>query len=94
MDIGTEEEGQDGHEDRILLPTMSGATYHNRQEKQSMRWTFEIAIGARRDNSLNGMIQRLRGEFEVTGRCSQLNIKKFKVSLSVKNRFEIDSEEQ
>ena len=104
MDSGAEGEGQDGYEDHILLP-MSGATYHDGQEKPSVRWAFEMAIGARSDSSLNGMIQRLRGGFGVADGCSQLNIKKFKVSLSLKNfkhtpefpkgrLFEIDSEEQ
>ena len=104
MDSGAEGEGQDGYEDHILLP-MSGATFHNGQGKPSQRRTFEMAIGARSDSSLNGMIQRLLRRFGVADRCSQINIKKLKVSLSVKNfkltpefpkgrLFDSDSEEQ
>ena len=90
--------------DRMSLP-VTAAIYQNGVEKPAMRWTFEMAIGAISDQKLNGFFQRLRGGFGIADRCSELTIRKFKVSLSTKDfkvtpefpkgrLFEIDCEEQ
>ena len=47
--------------------------------------TFEMAIGAISDQKLHGFLQRLRGGFGIAGRCPELTIRKFKVSLSTKD---------
>ena len=49
-----------------------------------MRWTFEMAIGAISDHKLHGFLRRLRGGFGIAERCSELTIRKFKVSLKTK----------
>ena len=45
--------GMDGVEDQdgVLLPVIA-AIYHNGVEKPAMRWTFEMALGARSDRNL------------------------------------------
>ena len=78
--------GMDGVEDQdgVLLLVIA-AIYRNGVEKPAMRWTFEMALGARSDRNLRLFKQRLRGGFGIADRCSELNIKKFKVSLSIKD---------
>ena len=78
--------GMDGVEDQdgVLLPVIA-AIYHNGAEKPAMRWTFEMALGATSDRNLLLSKERLRGGFGIADRCSELNIKKFKVSLTIKD---------
>ena len=68
--------------DRMLMP-VTVAIYQNGMEKAAMRWTFEMAIGAISDQKLHGFLQRLSEGFAIAERCSELTIRKFKVSLSI-----------
>ena len=70
--------------DRMLLP-VTATIYQNGVEKPAMRWTFQMVIGAISDQKLHGFLQRLRGGFGIAERCSELIIRKFKVSLSTKD---------
>ena len=74
----------DGNVDRMLLP-VTATIYQNGVEKPAMRWTFQMVIGAISDQTLHGFLQRLRGGFGIAERCSELTIRKFKVSLSTKD---------
>ena len=55
------------------------------EEKQAMRWSFEVGIGGEGDKQLFDFIIRLREGFGIGDRCSQLKISKFKVTISVKD---------
>ena len=52
-------------QDRVLLPVTAAAIYHNGVEKPAMRWTFEMALGARSDRNLRLFKERLREGFEI-----------------------------
>ncbi|KAJ7391486.1 hypothetical protein OS493_018533 [Desmophyllum pertusum] len=90
--------------DRVLLP-VTAAIYRNGEEKQAMRWSFEIGIGGESDKKLFDLILRTREGFGIADRCSQLKIARFTMSISMKDFqvtmscpkgrvFEIDSQEQ
>ena len=70
-----------------------------------MRWFFEAAIGRESDKNLFNLILRIREGFGIADRCSQLQITKFAVTVSIKDFkatadyprgriFEIDYQEQ
>ena len=90
--------------DRVLLP-VTAAIYRNGEEKPAMRWSLEMGIGGESDKNLFDLIFRVREGFGIADRCSQLQIAKFRVRISVKDFqvtancpkgrvFEIDSQEQ
>ena len=92
------------HNDRVLLPA-TVVIYRNGHEKAAMRWYFEAAIGRESDKNLLNLILRIREGFGIADRCSQLQITKFAVTVSMKDSkatadcprgriFEIDSQEQ
>ena len=90
--------------DCVVLP-VTAAIYRNGEEKPAVRWSFEMGIGSESDKALFGFIVRVREGFGIADRCSQLNIARFRVTISVKEFqvtancpkgrvFEIDSQEQ
>ena len=90
--------------DRVLLP-VTAAIYRNGEEKPAMRWSLEMGIGGESDKNLFDLIFRVREGFGIADRCSQLQIAKFRVTISVKDFqvtancpkgrvFELDSQEQ
>ena len=92
------------HDDHVLLP-VTAVIYRNGQEKAAIRWSFEAAIGCENDKNLFNLISRIRKGFGIADRCSQLQITKFAVTVSMKDFkakadcprgriFEIDSQEQ
>ena len=92
------------HNDCVLLP-VTAVIYRNGQETAAMRWFFEAAIGRESDKNLFNLISRIREGFGIADRCSQLQITKFAVIVSMKDFkatancpkgriFEIDSQEQ
>ena len=92
------------HNDLVLLP-VTAVIYRSGQEKAAMRWSFEAAIGRESDKNLFNLILRMREGFGIADRCSQLQITKFAVTVSIKDFkatadcprgriFEIDSQEQ
>ena len=70
--------------DRILLP-VTAAIYRNGVEKPAMRWSFEMGIGDESDKKLFDFISRIRKGFGIADRCSQLEIARFKVTISMKD---------
>ena len=72
------------HNDRVLLPIIA-LIYRNGQEKAAMRWSFEAAVGRKSDKNLFNLILRIREGFGIAVRCSQLQITKFSVTVSMKD---------
>lgn len=70
--------------DRVLLP-VTAAIYRNGEEKPAMRWSLEMGIGGESDKNLFDFIFRVREGFGIADRCSQLQIAKFRVTISVKD---------
>ena len=70
--------------DRVVLP-FTAAIYRNGEEKTAIRWSFEMGIGSESDKTLFDFIFRVREGFGIAGRCSQLNIAQFRVTISVKD---------
>ena len=90
--------------DRVVLP-VTAAIYRNGEEKPAMRWSFEMEIGGKSDKMLFDFIFRVREGFGIADQWSQLNIARFRLTISVKDFqvtancpkgrvFEIDSQEQ
>ena len=93
------------HNDRVLLRTCYCGNLPQWIRKSCNRWSFEAAIGRESDKNLFNLISRIREGFEIADRCSQLQITKVAVTVSVKDFkatadcprsriFEIDSQEQ
>lgn len=55
--------------DRVLLPVTT-ATYQYDQEKQAVRWSYEMEIEGESDKKLFDFIVRLREGFGIGDRCS------------------------
>ena len=92
------------HNDRVLLP-VTAVIDCNEQENAAMRWSFEAAITHESNKNLSNLILRIGEGFGIADHCSQLEITKFAVTVSMKDFkatadcpegriFEIDSQEQ
>ena len=72
------------HNDRVLLPVIA-VIFRNGQDKAVMRWSFEAAIGRESDKNLFNLILRIKEGFGIADRCSQLQMTKFAVTVSMKD---------
>ena len=71
--------------DRISLAA-TFAIYKSQEEKPCMRWNAEINLGLDADKNLGLFRLRSRNEFGIQERCcSELQIKRFKVSICAKD---------
>ena len=89
---------------RVVLP-VTDATYRNGEEKPAMRWSFEMGVGAKVTRCCLILFFRVREGFVIVDQCSQLNIARFRVTISVRDFqvtancpkcrvFAIDSQQQ
>ena len=89
--------------DRDVL-SATAAIYRHSEEKPAIRWSFELGIGGKSDKMFV-FIFRGREGFGITDWCSQLDIARFGVTISVEEFqvtpncprgrvFEVDSQEQ
>ena len=91
----------------ITIVPITGAIYHNGQEKPTERWSLELGLNLSEDKILSAVLKRLREKgYGIKDKCTALNITKFKLQASAKNFtpifsewpkgriFSIDSQEQ
>ena len=90
----------------ITIVPVTGAIYHNGQEKPTERWSFELGLNLSEDNILSTVLKRLEKGYGIKEKCAALSISKFKLEASAKDFtpilpewpkdriFSIDSQEQ
>ena len=90
----------------ITVVPVTGAIYHNGQEKPTERWSFELGLNVSEDKILSTVLKRLEKGYGIKDKCAALNITKFKLQASAKDFtpilpewpkgriFSIDSQEQ
>jgi len=93
-------------QETITVVPVTGAIYHNGQEKPTERWSFELGLNLSEDKILSTVLKHLEKGYGIKDKCATLNITKFKLQASVqdftpilpkwpKGRiFSIDSQEQ
>ena len=86
----------------VILP-VTGAIYHNGNEKPTERWCFELGL---KIGDFASVSSRLQKGFGIKEKCAMLNIVKCKIQLSLKDYqlkllewpkggiFQIDTQEQ
>ena len=98
-------EGVTARETVTIVP-VTGAIYHNGQEKPTERWTFEVGLHLSEDKHFATVVRRLEKGYGIKDKCAALNITKFKLHVSAKDFtpklpdwpkgriFSVDSQEQ
>ena len=69
----------------ITVVPVTGAIYHNGQEKPTERWSFELGLSVSEDKFLSTVLKRLEKGYGIKDKCAALNITKFKLQASVKD---------
>jgi len=69
----------------ITSVPVTGALYHNGQEKPTERWSFEIGLDLSEDMILSTVLRRLEKGYGIKEKCAALNISKFKLEASAKD---------
>ena len=67
------------------IVAVTGAIYHNGQEKPTERWSFEIGLNLSEDKILSTVLKRLEKGYGIKDKCTTLNITKFKLQASAKD---------
>ena len=69
----------------ITVVPVTGAIYHNGQEKPTERWSFELGRNVSEDKILSTVLKRLEKGYGIKDKCAALNITKFKLQASAKD---------
>ena len=69
----------------ITIVPVTGAIYHNGQEKPTERWSFELGLNLSEDKILSTVLKRLEKGYGIKEKCTALNISKFKLEASAKD---------
>ena len=69
----------------ITVVPVTGAIYHNGQEKSTERWSFELGLNLSEDKILSTVLKRLEKGYGIKDKCAALNITKFKLQASGKD---------
>ena len=72
----------------ITVVPVTGAIYHNGQEKTTERWSFERGLNLSEDKILSTVLKRLEKGYGIKDKCAgraALNITKFKLQASTKD---------
>ena len=90
----------------ITIVPVTGAIYHNGQEKPTERWSIELGLNLFEDKILSTVLKLLEKGYGIKDKCTALNSTKFKLQASAKDFtpilpewpkgriFSIDSQEQ
>ena len=77
-------EGVTARETVTIVP-VTGAIYHNGQEKPTERWTFEVGLHLSEDKHFATVVRCLDKGYGIKDKCTALNITKFKLHVSAKD---------
>ena len=69
----------------ITTVPVTGAIYHNGQEKPTERWSFELGLKLSEDKILSTVLKGLEKGYGKKEKCAALNISKFKLEASPKD---------
>ena len=69
----------------ITIVPVTGAIYHNGQEKPTERWSFELGLNLSEDKIFSTVLKRLEKGYGIKEKCTALNISKFKLEASAKD---------
>ena len=58
----------------ITVVPVTGAIYHNGQEKPTERWSFELGLNVSEDKILSTVLKRLEKGYGIKDKCAALNI--------------------
>ena len=102
---GIQAQSADISDTTVIVP-VTGAIYHNGNEKPTERWCFELGMRTVSDKDFTSVLSRLQKGFGIKEKCAMLKIVKFKIQLSSKDFrpklpewpkrriFQIDAQEQ
>ena len=102
---GIQAQSADISDTTVIVP-VTGAIYHNGNEKPTERWCFELGMRTVSDKDFTSVLSRLQKGFGIKEKCAMLKIAKFKIQLSSKDFrpklpewpkgriFQIDAQEQ
>ena len=62
---------------RETIVPVTGAIYHNGQEKPTERWSFEFGLNLSEDKILSTVLKRLEKGYGIKEKCAALNISIF-----------------
>lgn len=87
--MGTETEGIQAQSadisDTTVIVPVTGAIYHNGNEKPTERWCFELGMRTVSNKDFTSVLSRLQKGFGIKEKCAMLKIVKFKIQLSSKD---------
>lgn len=102
---GIQAQSADISDTTVIVP-VTGAIYHNGNEKPTERWCFELGMRTVSGKDFTSVLSRLQKGFGIKEKCAMLKIVKFKIQLSSKDFqpklpewpkgriFQIDTQEQ
>ena len=102
---GIQAQSADISDTTVIVP-VTGAVYHNGNEKPTGRWCLELGMRTVSDEDFMSVLSRLQTGFSIKEKCAMLNIFKFKIQPSSKDFrpklpewpkgqiFQIDTQEQ
>ena len=81
---GIQAQSADISDTTVIVP-VTGAIYHNGNEKPTERWCFELGMRTVSDKDFTSVLSRLQKGFGIKEKCAMLKIAKFKIQLSSKD---------
>ena len=81
---GIQAQSADISDTTVIVP-VTGAIYHDGNEKPTERWCFELGMRTVSDKDFTSVLSRLQRGFGIKEKCAMLKMVKFKIQLSSKD---------